>query len=250
MFKNSWVVKLVVVGVLVNVGAQGTQATTIVYNADVVPDDPSLQDVFATQVLSGCSWSVANGELTMNTVYGQYHGLWFGKLDSWHHVNWEFADPSGSNSLSVRTRLAPSSGEWSFYLDDGAYSAGWELFEDGVRYGDPNGEFAGVFSTSMSDLYSIDTQAYHTYSFCLSNGQASYSIDGVPTYSGPALPTMGTQVLAIGDTSGNSISGYGSMILDQVTIETVPIPEPSTLALFGIGVFGLLTCVRRRKRAM
>ncbi|MGA1865406.1 MAG: hypothetical protein ACMUHX_10115, partial [bacterium] len=181
------------------------------YDASITPDHPSLQDIFSTGVLSGTSWSAAGGELTLTTGYGT--GIWFGNYSAYGDpVPWQIADPAEGNFFSIRARLTPGSGEWSFYCHDGVYSGSFYILENSVR--------------CSGGLIDINVNQYHDYSIFLKNGYLTQKIDGNTVYSGPAgNSSLNRKILIIGDGSGSNISGYGSMIIDEVIIDT-EVEEP------------------------
>lgn len=204
------------------------------YDASVVPDDSSLQEVFSTNVTTpGANWIAAGGELTLTTSHG--NGVWFGNHNpDYDLVPWDIADSSEGNFVSVRARLGADSGEWSFYLQDGSFSASYYFLPGMVAIG------------GLGD-YAIDTSVYRTYSIHLGDGKVHYRIDGTSVYFGPA--SGGTRkILVIGDGSVTSISGYGSMHIDDVVIQThagSPAPLPGAVWLLCSGLLGLLGLERK-----
>jgi hypothetical protein len=226
--------------------AQTAQGVIIEYHADVEPDDSSLQQVFSTHVGSGTSWSASGGELTMTTA--PLNGVWFGNHASNDPVPWQIADSSEGNFVSIRARLEENSGEWGLQLMDGSHIGELALLEGEVLYFTPLGE----------PSYAIDTTEYHVYSCLLKNGWVTYRVDGDVIYSGTARVLAHSKNIIIGDDTAVSDDGYGSMIVDEVTIETdLPTPLPSIssggLALLGglvvaIAVGGL--AAQRGRRAL
>jgi hypothetical protein len=92
----------------------------------------------------------------------------------------------------------------------------------------------------------------------LKNGWVTYRVDGDVIYSGTARVLLHSKNIIIGDDTAVSDDGYGSMIVDEVTIETdLPTSLPSIssggLALLGglvvaIAVGGL--AAQRGRRAL
>ena len=227
---------LIIAGILI-LSVQSAQGILIDYDATVTPDHSSLQDVFSTNKGGNTNWSASGGELTITTATLQV--IWFGNHPTHDMVPWEIADNSEGNFISMQTRLATNSGEWNCYLHDGSYSARFELMEDRVTF----------YHSSGTVTKTIDTQAYHFYSFRLANEQVTYKIDGNLIFSGPAYASSGAKYLVIADAVGIGNTGYGSMIINHVTINTNPdpIPEPTTICLMGFGILGLLGIVIRQR---
>jgi hypothetical protein len=197
------------------------------YDASVTPDDPSLQNIFSTNVMRGTSWSASNGKLTMNTV--KLAGLWFGNHATFDRVPWKLGSSLEGNSVSVRAKLLPNSEDWGFYLDDGSYAANVRLFPNELQlaYADRG---KNTYST-----YSIDTLDFHWYSFSLVNGEVKYYVDGTEVFTGAAYLLTFDKHLIIGDGSGSGDRTTGSFVVDEVFIKNyinnVPTAFNNTLTI-------------------
>jgi hypothetical protein len=111
-----------------------------------------------------------------------------------------------------------------------------------------------LFADATPDGYhrtfvALDPTIYHNYGFSMIGGQVSYTIDGVH-YDGTAVAS-GSRILVIGDGSGSSPNGSGSMRIARVSIDNdiaaLPaVPEPASWAMMA-GGFGLLGAALRRR---
>jgi len=171
-----------------------------------------------------------------NPVGGLHRNIWFGKHPTFDPVAWDLGAPEVGNFVSVRAKLGAGSEHWTVYVIDGTYQAVWRLM----------GGYANYYTDAIDpSIYVVDTQQYHTYSFRLVNGQATYWIDGNHVSSTAATPaTALAEYVVIGDGSWSDATGVGTMIVDHVTIIT---PEPATLSLLTLGTLALL---RRRRRGV
>ncbi len=210
-------------------------SVTISYDGSVTPDDSSLQAIFSTFVGGGTSWSTSAGKVAMTTAYGT--GIWFGNDAAKDPVPWELADNSLGNAISVVARLAPASKEWSISLRDGTYAALARLMQGYIQF------YTGPSGSDHYD-YTLDTTAYHEYSIVLYDATVVYRVDGDVVYAGSGYFSPSDKYLLIGDTTGTTLTGIGTMYVDRVDIRT-EVPEPATLSLLTLGGLAIL---RRKLR--
>ena len=190
------------------------------------------------------AWSSTDGVFTMTTY--PVRGIWLGNFQSYQgtvNTNWDVSTSAMGNDYSARMRLPTGAREWSFYINDRAYGASFYLDFDLLRFRTPAGQQTVPF----------DGTQFHTYGILLKEGLVEYTLDGNVLYAGPAYASVGDWGFLIGDDSGGTPTGAGSMEIDWINMDTAPtrnvevVPEPATLVLLGIAPLAMLR--RRRKTA-
>lgn len=255
-------VALSLTGLLALVSTSGLQAqdpVTYFYGGEVIPAAAPYAAWFTTvgpghptgSYFGGTTWSANGTFLTMTTQHpGDYagatsQGIWFGRTDGYGDPsNFSLAPAALGNNVTARLALAPNSSEWSLYwFDANGYEAAIYLVSNGFTYYTAAG---GTF------VPVADMNAFHDFGTHLHNGVVSYSIDGVSLAGGPAIATGFPNFLLLGDGSATDVSGYGSLLVDSLSITVnagAPIPEPSS---FGLALAGATLCgsiARRRRNA-
>ena len=191
---------------------------TVHYDGSVTPDHTSLQSVFSTQLAGSGAWSAGGGVLTISTVAAVGSTAWFGNHATHDPVPWALSGSDPGNSLTIRTCLGPDSGEWFAYILDGDYRASIQLDPGQVSVAIDGGEWV---------TRSLDTGAYHEYRFDLIYGMVRYKADGDVLYAGMADTSGSQKYLVVGDGSFTAPTGYGTMLVDDLVVETEsPAPHP------------------------
>ena len=184
----------------------------ITYDGSATPDSPSLRFPFSWNVFSGTAWSAADGVLTMTTANNA--GIWFGNELDYRPPPWRLADPNAGNAVAARVKLGLNSGQYECYLNDGTHQGRWEF----------NAGYVTYETSSNTVTYPLDTTgAFHDYAFHLHSGQVTYSVDGAEVFSGPAFaydPGAKGPYFVIGDGSGSGGRGFGTLLIDEVTLVT------------------------------
>lgn len=204
------------------------------YDGSVNPNDASLANPFSFVVFNGTSYNTNNDQLSLTTANNA--GIWFGNGNAvGQPTNWSVADSATGNYLKIVTKLSPGATVWSAYLTDGTSYANFTFHYSEFAYSTGSG---GSYNEVTNALDMVS--GFHTFEFLLKDGNVTYRLDESQVlYSGEAYSTSQQGLMVIGDGSGSTASGIGSMIFDQVTYQTDPtfsIPEPSSIAL--IGLFG------------
>ena len=203
-------------------------AASINYTAAAMPNVSGFSQQI---VFSGTSMSTDGSVLTMTTANAR--GVWFGSASL-------TSSSAAGNYLAVDARFSSGATAWSIYFGDGTNLALWEL--DGNSFAWQTS--AGISASVSQDL----STAFHRFEMWMQSGVVTYALDGVNLFSGAAV-AYGSNQLLIGDSSGPTIGGTGSMFVDGVTLlgganyaSAPPIPdnapEPSSLllALAGAGM--------------
>lgn len=218
--------KLFLRSTLAFLGLAGISSGMVIdYDANITPNDPSMGSTFTAQVFTGTRWEALNGELTLYTAYAQ--GIWFGHDNFISIPYWAISDYDIGNKINIRAKVQGN--DWSFYLRDGSYAATFRFFSDHFTC-----SFPGGTQTNYTNM-----DSYHDYEIFLKDGLVTYSVDQSVLYSGRASSSS-TKVLVIGDGSGPTIGGNGTMTIDHVTVDTEPSYQPGASLFNGDAETGLL----------
>ena len=220
------------------------------------------------------------GPLTMTTA--NVRGLWFGYNTSTldyapYAPTWSPGTSAQGNYLSLGASFSGNAADWHAYTIDGSHVAMFSFRPTGCNpntavnpagcYG-VNG-LAGIHyyvpsasnpAVSENRFHAIaDMTQQHSFEWLLKGGDVWYRVDGVVVYGGAAASSGVTtsRSLLIGDSSGSSYSGRGSMTVHGVSIDTAPaatslvstVPEPGSWALLGGGLAVVGAAAARRRAA-
>ncbi|OSZ72095.1 hypothetical protein CAP39_01615 [Sphingomonas sp. IBVSS1] len=218
---------------------------------------PDWSDV----VFSGTSMTVNSGVATLTTA--PIRGVWFGWSPSSNTPSWSIAPNSQGNLLSLTAAFSSGADDWQAYFYDG--TAGGAIYFNATPcnpgttncYNFNGTPGATIFFNGSSTFIPLDTTLFRTYEILVRNSDVIYRIDG-QRYSGTALAAGGTTFLLVGDSSGSSPSGTGSMIISGVSFDRATsvldlpstvsgVPEPASWAMLLAG-FGLTGAISRRRR--
>ena len=202
-----------------------------------------------------------------------YRSVFFGWGTAYNNVpSWTPGDDAAGNELTLTASFGPRAtyggpADWTAYMYDGAYS--FEARFNPTRcedYGYSNcyapPALPGVdryfgepdrAGNSIRQCVARDTSVDHSYDILMKNGLLSYTIDG-HSYSGLATAIGHYQLLIIGDESGYTGTGAGTMRISAVSFDNAPdadvalsaVPEPASWATM-LGGFGLIGALRRRR---
>ena len=209
------------------------------------------------QIVNGyMSWSPAAGDAT---GYGGSGG-----------GSWGFADLQASFSGSTLTlnpnintydnnlTTGPSGGPNPYWIN--ADGSGANIM-DASSYADASAASLGVAGGNLTFTYDVlanNLTTGYTADAWIKVFDQSYAFLGesatVPLTVGAgsvsfAIPNVGTDRVQYGfELIGPNAAGGSAAALTSVSITPQAVPEPSTLALAGMGGMGLLSLLRRRKK--
>lgn len=211
------------------------------------------------------TFSTNSTSAVLSTVQGQ--GVWFGS-GSWYGdtPNWSLGSSTEGNHFSMTASFSGGSVDWSAYLLDGTHEAAIQFLPSGCAdncYGLPGFQGIEVYvrnelGANVGRQFALDMSVAHEYEFLLKGGLVSYRVDGVTLYSGDAAQVpFGGSLLVVGDGSGSTWSGVGSMTVHRVSVDNAPtanvlssVPEPQTWALALVGALWVAGRVKsKNKRA-
>lgn len=244
--------------------AGGAQAAVV---ADSLPYQGSPD--WSTVVFSGTSMSTDGTSSTLTTR--QVRGVWFG-YNPGAPPAWSLGTAAQGNYLSLDLSFSANAADWSLYLYDQTHFLNIAFAPTNCVPGNCYGatpqagvtlhfaDGADADTELESQFVALDLTQSHTFEALLKNGQVSYRIDG-HAYTGAAHAVSNSQLLVIGDGSGSTLTGVGSMYVHGASLDTAPafdvlettavgaVPEPGTWALM-IGGFGVAGAALRRRRAL
>lgn len=228
------------------------------YAGDLTPSEGAYAPLFTTLgpghptggFFGGTTWSSNGSVLTMTTQHpndfpgATSQGIWFGIGYGYgDDPGINFADAVHGNNVTARLALAPASSEWSLYwFDANGYEAALYLETGGFSYYTS----AGTTFVPVSDM-----TAFHTYSTQLFQGNVTYFLDGSLLAQSTAIATGFPNFLLLGDGSASTVTGYGSLLVDSLSITVnagAPIPESATSAAWLAGAALAGTVMLRRRR--
>jgi hypothetical protein len=229
----------------------------VVANSLPFENTPDWSDV----VFSGTSMTVNAGVSTLTTA--NQRGVWFGRSPSANTPAWTIGSNGSGNLLSLTTAFSSGADDWAAYFYDGQ-RGGFLLFNPtncnastSNCYNSNGTPGVKLHFNGSTSFIPLDTTQFRTYEILVRGTSVVYRIDG-QRVAGEALLAGGTNFLLVGDDSGSSSSGTGSMRISAVSFDratevtdlpnlTGGVPEPASWAMLVCG-FSLIGLLARRRR--
>jgi hypothetical protein len=236
--------------------ASASSEAAVVANTLPYPGTPDWRTV----IFGGTTMVKDASTTTLTTAQGQ--GVWFGWTAG--ATSWSLSGNGIGNEMGLTMRLTSGSRDWSAYMADGARFAGF-LFNptgcDGNVQNCTNAPFQNGVSLSFAanaagsgtkdSFVPLDLTKDNVFGFEMKDNMVRYRINN-SFYTGFAQ-AVNYAILVIGDGSGSTLTGNGSMIVSAASFDNGPIdaisavPEPGSWALM-ISGFGLAGAASRRRR--
>ena len=231
----------------------------VVANSLPYASTPDWSDV----VFTGTSMTLSGGITTMTTANSR--GVWFGWSPSNNPPAWTIAPNAQGNYLSLTAAFSAGADDWQAYFYDGTRGGFIQFNPTGCNasttncYNFDGTPGATIHFNGSTSFIPLDTTQFRTYEILVRGNDVIYRIDG-QRHAGSALQAPGTTFMLVGDASGSSSSGTGSMLISQVAFDRATdvldlpslvsgaVPEPGSWALLIAG-FGLTGTAARRRRA-
>lgn len=231
------------------------------------PNTPDWTDI----VFGGTSMTT-NGTTSTTLTTANTRGVWFGWQQGSNTPAWAPASNANGNYLDLTMSLGAGAREWSAYFYDGTRGGAFQFnpvtncngnatdctladYQSGVTM-----SFVTAGNVAADIFVPMDLTVSNRFEMLVKGTRVDYRING-RLYSGLA-GASGSRILLVGDGSGSTRTGFGSMTITGVSFETAPafseledlspppvsaVPEPASWVMLLAG-FGLAGATMRRRR--
>jgi len=233
--------------------------------ATVVEELPYAGTPDWTDIVFGGTAMSVNGAGTAATLSTAPNaGVWFGWGPGSSYgpqPSWSPGTNSDGNYIRLVASFSADAADWSMYLQDLTSSMGWGFAPTGCNgnigscYGEDGDPGVHLSHPGGGTFVALDLTLQHTYEVLLKDGLVAYWIDGTRHYAGAAGDaSIGIPLLVIGDGSGTTRTGRGSMTvyaveLDNAPLASVVVPLPAGLPLLAAALM-LLGGAQRGRRGL
>jgi hypothetical protein len=216
-------------------------ATTITLNFNTLPSAQGWTFSSTRNITEGSAFSVNGSTLTQNTIGD-------GRLAAAFYEMAGLFDPTKPFSMEVNVRILGEEafggigiGAFGFLASDANFSSLVYVDVGEVSVLDAN------FGTGYQQM-PIDGTLFHDYLFYANPGSGTWTldIDGAFAMTG-SINTINSGALnAIRFGDVNALENGNAEIAKYVFTQNSPVPEPTSLSLIGIGLFGAWLPLRRK----
>jgi len=229
MNKKQLMAMLAGVTLMCGVALGQSSDTTVTFNVNQAIPDGDANGLTLTTNLSGVLYPTLVGSITNVTlsvsISGGYNGDLYGYL----------ARPGGQGFVVLFNRVGVTNTSQFGYSDSGFTNTFTSLASDNFHYYQTVGGYNLTGGSFLPDGRNIDPQSDPNLFGSTGPSTSLNSFNG--------FDPNGNWTLFLADLSAGEQSTILSWTLDITTV-----PEPSTLALSGVGLAGAMLLIRRRSR--
>lgn len=243
--RNSGVAVLVALGLAFCVSAK---AGTIVYDSFTGADGTTVDGHTPDTTINGESWIGGDWRPQAAILSG-------GKAANGHDTGAYLSfTPTANNvyTLSAEMFAPASSGNWMSLAFDGAAEGWWDNGVASTVVAGSSGQvYSGDYGASggLTPQFTVTPGSTHTYSVVLDTSKPNWTANWyLETSTTPWYSHTYTTNPTINAISLYWYSDAAGFTFDNLTLSSVPVPEPATIVLLIAGIVGLVAYAWRKRR--